>query len=214
MGVWYLVAVDVMVMACQERAEMADFLESLRPEQWDEPSLCAGWRVRDVVAHMISYEDHGKVDLAKRLARARFRPRDLNAVALAEYSDLEPQDLVEFLRAHLRPRGATARFGGGVGLVDCLIHQQDIRRPLGIPRDIPPERLRYALPFAVTAPPLRGFWNARGVRLIAGDSHWARGKGPEARGQSEAVLMTLAGRAGVADELTGPGAAVLQRRLG
>lgn len=205
---------NAMTMARQERAEMADFLQSLAPEQWGEPTLCSGWSVHDVVAHVVSYEEHGTADLLRRLAKARFRPRNLNGVALAEYRSLQPQALLEFLRAHLEPRGATARFGGGVGLVDCLIHHQDIRRPLGMPRRVPAERLLYALRFAVTAPPLRGFWHARGVRLVATDVDWARGKGPEARGEAEAVLMTLAGRPGVARELTGPGVSILQRRLG
>ena len=81
-------------------------------------------------------------------------------------------------------------------------------------REIPEERLLCALPFAVTAPPLRGFWHARGVRLVATDLDWSHGKGPEARGSAEAVLMVLAGRPSVARELTGPGAAILQQRLG
>lgn len=88
-----------------------------------------------------------------------------------------------------------------------------MRRPLGMGREIPHERLLCALPFAVTAPPLRGFWNARGVRLVVTDLDWTRGKGPEARGTAEAVLMALAGRRGVAGELDGPGASILQRRL-
>lgn len=92
---------------------MADFLDSLRPEQWELPSLCAGWRVRDVVAHVVSYEEHGAVDLAKRLARARFRPQWLNEVALAEYNTLSPQELVEFLRGHLKPRGPPPGSAGG-----------------------------------------------------------------------------------------------------
>ena len=201
-------------MAQQERAELADFLASLRPEQWDHPSLCGGWRVRDVVAHVISYEEHGGVDLARRLARARFRPGRLNEVALAEYRHLAPAELVDFLRSHARPRGLTAARGGGVGLVDALIHHQDIRRAIGAPRQVTAERLAYALPFAVTAPPLRGAWHARGVRLMAADLDWSRGRGPEARGDAEAVLMALTGRRGVARELTGPGATVLQQRLG
>jgi uncharacterized protein (TIGR03083 family) len=205
---------DAMEMAREERAEMADFLESLHPEQWDRPSLCRGWRIRDVVAHVISYEEHGPADLGRRLLEARFRPGRLNEVALAEYDDRDPQELVRFLRAHLTPQGATARFGGRVGLVDALIHHQDMRRPLGMQRHVPAERLLYALPFAVTAPPLRGFWRTRGVRLVATDVHWSRGKGPEARGDAEAVLMVLAGRPGVARELAGPGATILQQRLG
>ena len=201
-------------MAQQERAELADFLASLPPDQWEQPSLCAGWRVRDVVAHVISYEEHGATDLARWLAQARFRPGRLNQVALARYSHLGPAELVEYLRTHTRPRGVTAQRGGGVGLVDAVLHHQDVRRPLGLRRDVPAERLAYALPFAVTAPPLRGFWHARGVRLVATDLDWSRGRGPEARGNAEAVLMVLAGRGGVAAELTGPGAAVLQQRLG
>ena len=201
-------------MAREERSELADFLESLGSGQWEQPTLCAGWRVRDVAAHAVSYEEHGPADLVKRLRRAGFRPGRLNDVALAEYAARDPQELVAFLREHLTPRGPTARFGGRVGLVDAMIHHQDIRRPLGMPRQIPAERLRCALPFAVTAPPLRGFWNARGVRLVATDLDWSRGKGPEARGPAEAVLMVLAGRGGVARDLTGPGASILEERLG
>lgn len=205
---------NVMALARQERAELAELAEELTPEQWQTLSLCTGWRVRDVIAHVISYEEHGKRDLLRRFARAGFRFGQLNEVGLAEYADLDTDQLVAFLRAHLDPRGPTARFGGRVGLVDALVHHQDIRRPLGMPRRIPEERLRYALPFAVTAPPLRGFWHARRVRLVATDVGWARGKGPEARGTGEAVLMVLAGRAGVAEDLTGPGADILRRRLG
>lgn len=203
-----------MALAHDERADLADFLETLSPQQWEHPSLCQGWTVRDVVAHMISYEEHGTSDLLRRVARTRFRPWKLNEVALADYDRLGPDALLEFLRSHLDPQGATSRFGGRVGLVDALIHHQDIRRPLGLARAIPPERLRYALPFAVTAPPLRGFWKARGVRLVATDVDWAHGRGPEARGPGEAVLMTMAGRRGVAMELTGAGAVVLTERLG
>lgn len=201
-------------MATAERSELADFLDTLTPEQWRRPSLCAEWSVRDVVTHMISYEEHGRSEVFKRFAKARFRPGRINEVGIAAYRDLGPTELIAFLRAHLEPRGTTTVRGGGVGLVDGLIHHQDIRRPLGMPRTIPAERLRYALPFAVTAPPLRGFWHGRGVRLVATDVDWARGKGPEARGLAEAVLMTLAGRAGVAQELDGPGASLLARRLG
>jgi uncharacterized protein (TIGR03083 family) len=206
-------AVDVMAMARDERAEVADFLESLPAEQWDHRSLCAGWRIRDVAAHLVSYEEHGWSDLIKRLARAHFRPGRINEVALETYVDRDPHELVRFLRDHLTPRGATAGFGGRIGLVDAMVHHQDMRRPLGVRRHVPPERLLCALPFAVTAPPLRGFWNARGVRLIASDVDWSWGRGPEARGPAETVLMVLAGRSGVAGELTGPGTSVLLKRL-
>lgn len=201
-------------MASEERRDLADLLESLTPDQWEHPSLCERWRVRDVAAHVVSYEEHGPLDLLKRFTKAGLRPGRVNDVALQDYAARDPQELVAFLRSHLGPRGATARFGGRVGLVDALIHHQDIRRPLGLVRDIPAERLQVALPFAVTAPPLRGFLHARGVRLATTDLDWSHGKGPEAHGPAEAVLMVLAGRRGAASDLRGPGAAVLERRLG
>lgn len=203
-----------MSLARAEREDLADFLDTLTPEQWEVSSLCRGWRIRDVVCHLISYEDHDLRDLVDRLRRAGFSFGRLNDVAKADYAHFGPAELIAFLRAHLTPQGSTSGFGGKVGLADGMIHHQDLRRPLGLTRAIPAERLRVVLPFAVTAPPLRGFWHVRGVRVVATDLDWSYGRGPEARGSAEAVLMTLAGRAGVARELTGPGAEVLQRRLG
>lgn len=207
-------AVDVMEMARQERSELADFLDTLPAGAWERPSLCAGWRVRDVVAHIASYQDLGQAGIAARFVRARFRPGRLNAVGVELFNRRDPAELVGMLRARLEPHAVTASRGGGVGLVDGVVHHQDIRRPLGMPREVPAERLVYALPFARTAPPLRGFWHGRGVRLVATDLDWSVGRGPEARGPAETVLMTLAGRRGVARELSGPGRDVLVRRLG
>ena len=35
-----------------ERRGLAELLASLTDEQWETPSLCADWRVRDVAAHV------------------------------------------------------------------------------------------------------------------------------------------------------------------
>ncbi|WP_147522559.1 maleylpyruvate isomerase family mycothiol-dependent enzyme [Brevibacterium senegalense] len=203
-----------MAAAVQERAELLDLLEDLSADEWSVQSLCTAWTVRDVVAHLLSYEGVAMADLLKRMIRGRAQFDRINALSARDLQRLEPVELIDRLRAFPKPTGLTAARGGAVGLVDCLLHQQDIRRPLGRPRAIDPERLRYALGFAVTAPPLRGFWHVRGTRVVATDVDWAHGRGPEARGLAEAVLMTLAGRSGPARELDGPGAATLRRRLG
>jgi uncharacterized protein (TIGR03083 family) len=91
----------VLHLARDERADIADFLDTLTAEQWNEPTLCPGWSVRDVVTHMISYENHGRRDIMRRLRRAGFRFSRLNDVARAEYSHLEPAELILFLRSHL-----------------------------------------------------------------------------------------------------------------
>jgi hypothetical protein len=66
---------------------------------------------------------------------------------------------------------------------------------------------------AWTAPAVRGFWRARGVRLVATDVDWSAGKGPEVHGQGEALLMAMAGRRGVVAELSGPGQPKLAQRI-
>jgi uncharacterized protein (TIGR03083 family) len=204
---------DVMAMARAERADLAELLATLDEAQWAAPSLCEGWSVRDVVAHLVSYEDLGPTGMVRRALRGRLVPHRMNQVGVDELRDLEPEHLLRLLREYERPQGITAGLGGGIALVETLIHHQDIRRPLGLRRAVPADRLRYALPYALTAPRLRGVWHVRGVRVVADDLDWAAGRGPEARGPAEAVLMTIAGRTGAAEELAGPGRDLLVDRM-
>jgi uncharacterized protein (TIGR03083 family) len=184
-------------LARDERVDLADFLATLRPDQWDIPSLCTGWRVRDVVAHMISYDELDARGVLRRFTRGRFLLTRANTVGVNEYAR-PPAELLALLREHLKPRGLTTGFGGLVALTDGLIHHQDIRRPLGMPREVPAQRLLPVLRFALTAPPIRGGWRAWGLRLVATDLDWTFGRGPEVRGRGEALLMAMAGRRGVA----------------
>lgn len=203
---------DVLRLARDERADLAAFLGTLSPRQWQAPSLCDGWRVRDVVAHVISYDDLSTRDLLAYVIQGRLRPSQVNAVALARYGTCGSQQLLDLLAAHLQPRGLPAALGGRVALVEGLIHHQDIRRPLGQPRAVPPERLLPALRTALIAPDIGGLWRIRGVRLVATDIGFSAGAGPEVRGPAEALLMAIAGRRGVASELSGPGLRKLARR--
>lgn len=205
---------NVLSLARDERADIAEFLETLAPEQWEAPTLCAGWRVRDVVAHMISYDELDGRGLARRFTEGRLRLSRTNALGVARYASRGPDELLALLKERLEPRGLLSAFGGRVALVDGLIHHQDIRRPLGMPRAVPVERLLVALPFARIAPPIRGSWRARRLRVVATDLGWSAGSGPEVHGTAEAILMAVAGRRGVAAELTGPGQPTLARRIG
>lgn len=204
---------DALALATQERTRFVELLETLTPEQWQTPSLCAGWCVRELVAHVISFDELGPRELLRRLARAGFNPNKANALGLAEYGRRSPEELVALLKKYLRPRGLTTLFGGMIALTDCTIHHQDVRRPLGLPREIPEEQLRRVLGFALIAPVIRGALRARGVRLVATDLDWSYGRGPEARGTAEALLMAMAGRRGVTPELSGPGVARLAARI-
>jgi uncharacterized protein (TIGR03083 family) len=207
------VVVDAASLARDERADLADFLAALTAEQWEAPSLCDGWRVRDVVAHVFSYEDLGIPGLLRRFLAGGLNPDRINAAGIAETATRTPDDLLQRARDYLEPSGLTAMFGGRIALTDALIHHQDIRRALGLMREIPAERLRCALDFAPTAPPLRARKRVRGLELVATDIGWRSGKGPEVAGPAEAILMAIAGRRPALDQLTGPGQPTLAARL-
>src|SRR5262249_33542899 len=145
-------AASTMQLACAEREDFFDLLTGLSREQWEQPSLCQIWRVGGVLAHVVSYDELGRWGLVRRFAKGWFVPECVNAVGVAEYATRSPEQLTELMRACIPPRGLTAGFGGMIALVDGMIHQQDIRRPLGIPRVIPPQPLRVVLNYALTAP--------------------------------------------------------------
>jgi uncharacterized protein (TIGR03083 family) len=206
--------VDVRRLAAEERADLAAFLATLTPQQWQAPTLCTRWRVRDVVAHVISYDNLGARALLGVAARARFRPGRINDTALARYDRHKPEQLLALLADNLQPRGQPAALGGRAGLVETLIHHQDIRRALGQPRAIPAERLRPALHTALLAPDIARPWPLRGVRLVATDLRFTYGLGLTAEGPAEAILMTIAGRTDAISDLSGPGQARLAARIG
>ncbi len=198
-------------MATAERTDLADFLATLTPGQWETPSLCAGWRVRDVVAHVMSFDGVSLLGMFRRAIRGRIV--HINQVSVDELASLTTEQLLDRLRSQLRPQGLATTFGGRLALLDVTIHHQDIRRPLGLLRQIPAERLRCVLADSVRSPELPGWRLARGVRLMPTDLDWSHGSGPEVTGPAEAVLMAITGRASAIGELAGPGQPVVARRL-
>ncbi|MFW0789900.1 maleylpyruvate isomerase family mycothiol-dependent enzyme [Gordonia sp. CPCC 205333] len=203
---------SVRKLAQAERRSFAAFLRELSDEDWQEPSLCAGWTVQDVIAHSLSFDDLAWPELLGRFGRARLSLAEVNAAGLADYSSWEPDQLITRMERCADPRGLTTAFGCRVALLDAMVHQQDIRRPLGRPRMIPNERLVPALSFARFAPPIGAHHRVVGLRFTATDVSWRRGIGSHICGNAEAIMMAIAGRTCVLDELSGPGVSVLRRR--
>jgi uncharacterized protein (TIGR03083 family) len=204
---------STMELARGEREEFAALLEGLTPQQWDSPTLCDRWNVRDVVAHVIGYDPLSRGQLLRRMAKGLVTRGGANAVGVEACARKSPEELTALMHAYAVPQGLTSGFGGKIALTDGMIHQQDIRRPLGLPRSIPAESLRTALDFTTWAPRLLGALRTRGARLVATDLDWAYGKGPEVRGSGEALLMAMAGRRAALDDLDGPGKAKLAQRF-
>ena len=138
--------------------------------------------MRDVAAHTIAYLGQSAARLMMNMVRTRFDIDRLNAKGLRYNAGLAPEQLIRLMRQGVRPSGAAALYGGRVALIECLIHQQDIRRPLGQLRTIPEERLRVSLNYARVSPVIAGARRTRGARLVATDMDWSAGHGPEVRG--------------------------------
>jgi len=58
-----------MLVSCEEREDFAELLAGLSQQQWEQPSLCERWRVGDVVAHVLSYDELSRWGLAWRFIK-------------------------------------------------------------------------------------------------------------------------------------------------
>lgn len=176
-----------------ERAWMADLLESLPAADWERPSLCAAWTVRDVGAHLTFAQARTR-DVVWPALRAGLR-YDVFVRDTALRSPLGHEQIVATLRGFLGSRRRVAFISDLEPLLDILVHNQDVARPLGIEHPIPPDAARAATDRLLTAPaPLRRWKPLRGIRLVATDTDWAFGSGPEVHGGMGDHLLTLTGR--------------------
>lgn len=203
-----------------EREALVAFLETLTPEQWSTPSLCAGWRVQDVAGHLAWAGTAGPRQLGGDLLRARARPNRMIADAAVRWARRGPAALLAELRAVAATGAKPPGMPADAVLVDAVVHGLDVRRPLGGVRALPPEAFRRTASFCAGAKfpsslLLGGTVSRRlaGLRLVATDQDWATGEGTEVRASGEVVLLVLSGRPVRPGELTGPGAATLEARL-
>ncbi|MGH8300439.1 MAG: maleylpyruvate isomerase family mycothiol-dependent enzyme [Steroidobacteraceae bacterium] len=204
---------DLSALAVAERLDLADYLDTLTEPQWEQPSLCAGWTVRDVVGHLPSYDELGWPAVIALFVRSGLSLARCNQIGVERSRNLGTEQLAARLRTHAMPRGITAMLGGGIALTDGVIHHQDIRRALEHPRTVPEQRLVAALTFAPRARALPAPANVRGLRLVATDVDWAYGTGPEVSGPGEALLVAIAGRPQGLAQLSGPGLTTLAQRV-
>ncbi len=205
-------------MRWDELASISEFVNTLSDEQWNQATLCEGWRVRDVISHMTLGYTTPMLPLIGELAKYRFNVPKASAELSVEYgSEHTPAQLKATFesihRDHIR-KGIAKVIPTKEGLLDHVVHHQDMRRPLGMQRQIPEERLVAALG---VAPGLNGFVGSKkraaGLHLVATDVDWSHGDGPEVRGSGESILLAVTGRAAVLNELTGDGVATLRARL-
>lgn len=186
---------DLRSLIAAERRDIADVLEGLTPRQWDSPSLCAGWRVREVAAHMSMGFRHSVPQVLAQLVRARGSlHRMTDRLARRDAAAAAPDQLVAWLRDNAR-HPWTPPVGGLVSaLGHDVVHGLDITVALGLDRRVPEERTRILLDH-VTVRGAKFFGtDLTGVRLCADDLDWTFGTGTPLTGSAQDLLLYAFGR--------------------
>jgi uncharacterized protein (TIGR03083 family) len=194
----------------EQRLALAELLAGLSEADWEQPSLCAGWRVRDVAAHVTLIPiPPSPGSLLVDFAKARGNYARFNTMASQRRAARTPTEIVQDLRTSAESRSVPRPVNPANVMWDILVHAQDIAVPLGIDFPTPPDAgaaaatriwdLRW--PFSFGAKRRLGPFT-----LTATDADWTIGTGPEIAGTISAILLLLTGRTEAATPLlTGDG---------
>lgn len=195
---------DLQPTVAAEFLALADLLEPATGEQWDTPSLCAGWRVREVIAHMTMAARYPEDTIMAELRRVDFDFGRLSNEIAARDAGLPPGDLVADLRSEVMQHWAPPGGGYHGALNHVVIHGLDVTVPLGVPRRSPDDTIRIVLDDLTTGGGHQHFGTGiDGRRLQATDLDWAYGSGSVLRGQAEDLSLVLCGRTVPAGRIEG-----------
>jgi len=196
-----------------QRSAVADMLETLSPDQWATQSLCDAWTVKLAAAHILSGAEQTAPAFLAGMAKSGFRFNVLMRRNAGRLGTLDTADIIARIRARTtttnRPPTTVMTMLG-----EIVVHGEDIRRPLRITGTVPAQAVDSCLEMYKTGIfPVGGKKRVRGLRLVATDSDWSYGSGPEVSGPGMSVLLAMTGRAVGADALSGEGLPVLRSRL-
>ncbi|NEK56889.1 maleylpyruvate isomerase family mycothiol-dependent enzyme [Geodermatophilus sabuli] len=199
---------DLMATITTERASFGDVLDGLSESDWNTPSLCSGWRVREVVAHMTMPFRYP----APRFLAELLRSRGSFARMADRVARRDAQAPIGVLLDGWRTNVAHPWKPPGGGLAGALthdvVHGLDVTVPLGVEHPVSERALRVVLDHATTPLSLRhSGLDLTGTRLEADDLDWAFGDGEPLRGRARHLLLVLMDRRLPAGSLSGPSAA-------
>lgn len=178
-----------------ERSDQAELLGRLDEQQWHAPSLCEGWRIKEVVAHttLPFRVSTGRVLLEMLKAGGSFN-RASDRMARKDAARLSTTDLLTSLRDNIGHPWTPPGGGPAGALSHDVIHGLDITVALGLDRRVPHERLRLVLD-GVKPGHVKYFGaDVEGKRLEATDMDWTFGEGRPVRGLAQDLLLLVCGR--------------------
>jgi uncharacterized protein (TIGR03083 family) len=201
----------------QQAERLSRLGRSLSAEQWTSPSLCDGWEVRDVFAHLT---------LSCTVGMARTGLRTLRHASIDKATFVESKRFAEatlqeelldaFDRGRANVRGPARVFPDWMVFGDLVLHELDVRRPLGTGEPIADETkvAVLGLVIKVSTPMVPAKKRTAGLSLVATDVPWSRmvDGAPTVEGPAEDLLLAVGGRAAGFPVLAGEGVDTLARR--
>jgi len=197
----------MMDLISAERRELAGVLAGLSAGQWKSPSLCAGWTVGHVAAHLTMPFRITEEDFARGMAEAHGQFTEFSDAVAARDSRLPQAELVAALRDNIDNPWAPPGGGQPGALSHDLIHGLDMTWPLSITYPIPDQAMTTVLDLIAGQDGPSAFGvDLDGIELQASDLDWSSGTGAQAVGPSRDLLLLLARRSLPHDAVSGPGA--------
>jgi len=198
-------------MLAAERSALVDFAPSLTDADWRRESTCPGWSVRDQLAHILAGAKTTPVNFLPSLAISGFSFDKLGERGIRQQGTATPAQLT----AELRTRIGSKTAPGKAYLGEVLVHGEDIRRSVGAkPGEHPVDHLvTVADYYKGTGGPVHGKRRAEGSELVATDTDWTSGSGPQVSGPLVLLIMAICGRGFALEGLEGPGKDQLAARM-
>jgi len=200
-------------LAYAERAALAEDLSGLTADQWGHDTLCGQWDVEEVVAHLTAAASLNRWRWMRSMLGARVRVDVHNQRRMIEHRGATPAETLDRFRAVIGSTTATSAHTPAY-LGQVVVHAQDIRQPLALPRTPSVDALTPVADFfAIRNFTVPSKTTSSGLRLRADDGSFVAGTGLLVTGSTLALVMSMAGRAPYVDELDGPGVPTLRQRI-
>lgn len=199
------------VIHTERRALVAD-LQAMSADKWATPSLCSGWTVQEVLAHMTATAKITPPRFFTKMLAAGFSLAKVQAKDIASEIGGSPADTLygfeSVVTSVKHPPGPVDTMLG-----ETIVHAEDIRRSIGIPHDYPPDSLVRLADFFKGSNLIIGTKRRiAGLTLRTTDNAWSHGTGPEVAGPMLSLVMAMTGRNAALEDLTGDGVATLRQR--
>lgn len=195
---------ELTAMITGHRHQLTNLLAALPPGAWDRPSLCAGWRVREVTAHILMTLRTPAWRFAAELARSGGSFNRMADRVAQRDGAISPDELVAALRAHEHTIWKPPGGGLPAGLTHDVIHGLDMTVALGLEHPVPEPTLRAVLDTVNGTQSRKHFGvDLDGIRLQADDIDWSCGSGQVVSGSAQDLALLVCGRSLPAGRLGG-----------